>query len=127
MRELLQAFEITLDDMPPSLNNAYATVTIKGVPRRVLSNVARSWKESATLIIRTQCRIAGFSIEPRQCFALVITLQAPNMLQWDLDGKSKLLIDALCEALGIDDRYLIELKMTKRRGEENIRIHIELL
>lgn len=127
MRELLQACEITLDDMPPSLNNLYSTVYLDGKPRRVLSGEGRRWKESAALIIRTQCRIAGYSIMPRQLFALTITLQAPNYLQWDLDGKSKLLIDALCEALSIDDRYLTELKMTKRRGEENIRIHIEAL
>ncbi len=127
MRELLQAFEITLDDMPPSLNNLYSSIDVRGSQRRVLSGAARAWKQSATLIIRTAGRIAGFSIMPRQLFAVTIALQAPNVLQFDLDGKSKLLIDSACEAFGIDDRYLTELKMTKRRGETSVRIRIEAL
>lgn len=127
MKNVLQAFDITLDDMPPSLNHLYANVEIKGRSRRVLSEDGRRWKESTALIVRTQANITGFSIQPGDLFAMTITLQAPNVLQWDLDGKAKLLIDAVCAAFGINDRHLFELHMNKRRGETSVRIRIEAL
>lgn len=120
-------FEIELDDMPPSLNNLYSSIEVNGRPRRVLSSEARAWKEAHALIIRTQGRIAGFSIAPGTLFSMTITLRAPNVLQWDLDGKSKLLIDAVCEAFGINDRHLFELRMSKGRGNTSVRVRIEAL
>ncbi len=127
MRELLQAFEITLEDMPPSLNNIYKTVTIKGVGRRVMTADARSWKDSATLLIRNAGRLQGFDIAPKQPFDIDVLYTAPNVLVWDLDGKAKLLIDAFCDAFGIDDRYLMELHQRKQRGACSVQMRVTLL
>ena len=127
MRELLQAFEITLDDMPPSLNNAYATVTNRGVSRRVMTSSARSWKDTATILIRNAGRLNGFDIAPKQPFAIEVLYTAPNVLQWDLDGKPKLLLDSLCDAFGIDDRYLMELHQRKQRGACSVHMIVRIL
>lgn len=127
MRDLLQAFEITLNDMPPSLNNAYATVTIKGVSRRVMSNSARAWKDGAVLVIRAAGRFQGFDITPKQPFAIDVLYTAPNVLVWDLDGKAKLLIDAFCGAFGVDDRYLMELRQRKARGACSVHMKVTVL
>lgn len=127
MRELLQAFEITLDDMPPSLNNIYKNVTIKGVGRRVMTADARSWKDTATILMRNAGRLRGFDIAPKQMFAIEVLYTAPNVLQWDLDGKPKLLLDSLCDAFGIDDRYLMDLHQRKQRGACSVFMRVMLL
>lgn len=107
---------LTLDTMPPSLNNLYCTITVKGISRRVLTGDAKKWKADATVIIRNAGRLQGFDIAPKSPFAITVLYQAPNVLVWDVDGKAKLLVDSLCDAFGIDDRYLMELHQRKQRG-----------
>lgn len=111
------ALDIVLDDIPPSLNNIYRTITIKGISRRVLSGAAKKWKADATKIMRVAGSRQGWSIDPKRPFAIVVRYTAPNVLVWDLDGKPKLLIDAFCEAFGVDDRYLMALNQEKQRGQ----------
>jgi len=121
------ALIVTLDSMPPSLNNLYATIVVKGKQRRVLSGAARAWKDAATTIIRNAGRLQGFDLAPKQPFAIEVVYQAPNVMMWDLDGKSKLLVDALADAFGIDDRYLMELCQHKQRGPVCVEIHVRML
>jgi Endodeoxyribonuclease RusA len=116
MTTTITTLRVMLDTMPPSLNNLYKTITVKGISRRVLSGPAKSWKAYATPIIRNAGRRAGWDIAPKQPFAIEVVYQAPNMLMWDLDGKPKLLIDSLCDAFGVDDRYLMDLRQRKQRG-----------
>ena len=117
-------FEITLLEIPPSLNNAYATVTNRGVSRRVMTSSARSWKDTATLLIRNAGRLSGFDIAPKQPFVIEAIYTAPNVLVWDVDGKAKLLIDAFCDAFGVDDRYLMELRQCKQRGACSVHMKV---
>ena len=49
--------------LPPSLNNAFATVTIKGKSRRIISREYKAWKEAA---------------------------QGPVIDQWEAQGKPKI-------------------------------------
>lgn len=127
MRELLQELNISLDEMPPSLNNIYTTITIKGTTRRMMTPVARSWKDYATIIIRNAGRLSGFDIAPKQPFAITVMYTAPNVLVWDLDGKAKLLIDAFCDAFGVDDRYLMDLHQRKQRGPSNVHMMVMVI
>jgi hypothetical protein len=122
-----QAIDITLDDIPPSLNNIYRTVTIKGISRRVLTGDARKWKASTTTIIRNAGKVQGFDIAPKEPFAIAVLYTAPNVLVWDLDGKAKLLIDSFCEAFGVDDRYLMELHQRKQRGPCQVRMRVVMM
>lgn len=124
MRELLQTFAVTFDVMPPSLNNLYMSVTTKGVTRRVMSNAARAWKDGAVLVIRNAGRMQGFDIAPKQPFTIDVLYTAPNMFQFDLDGKAKLIIDAFCDAFGVDDRYLMDLHQRKQRGLTHVRMEV---
>jgi len=124
---MAQTYLVSLSDMPPSLNNAYNTVTIKGVSRRVMSNSARAWKDGAVLIIRSSGRLQGFDIAPKVPFAVDVTYTAPTVLVWDLDGKAKLLIDAFCDAFGIDDRYLMDLHQRKQRGPINVLMSVSVI
>ncbi len=109
----LAPLDIFLDDMPPSSNNAYTTG--KGHGRRVLTTDARRWKESAIKQIRVTAGRAGWSMAPKTPMQIMILFRAPNILVWDLDGKVKLLQDAFCEAVGLNDAYVMDLHLRKRR------------
>lgn len=119
--------DLLLDIMPPSLNNIYRTVTIKGISRRVLTGDAKKWKHDAITIIHNAGRLQDFDIQPKQPFKIAVLYQAPNVLVWDLDGKGKLLIDAFCEAFGVDDRYLMELHQHKQRGTQSVCMRVMVL
>lgn len=57
--------EVTLDDLPPSLNNLYATVEVKGRSRRILSSAACAWKRDAALLIRSAAQQQEWTVERR--------------------------------------------------------------
>lgn len=108
--------EVTLDDIPPSLNNLYATIEIKGRSRRVLSSAANAWKHAAALIIRNAAQHQQWTVAKKTPLYVEILYAAPDVLRWDIDGKPKLLLDALSDAFGIDDRYVMSLNQMKARS-----------
>ncbi len=110
------AFQFQIDDVPPSLNNAYRNATINGKSQRVLTTDAKKWKAGAIKIITAAASRQGWSVDKRILLEVTIHYWAPNVLVWDIDGKAKLLIDAFCSAFGIDDRYIIDLSLKKRRS-----------
>jgi Holliday junction resolvase RusA-like endonuclease len=109
-------FEVIIDGLPPSLNNLYATIEVKGRSRRILSSTASAWKRDACLLIRSAAQQQGWTIEKKVSFSVEVAYTAPDALRWDLDGKQKLLLDAFCMAFGVDDRYLMSLNQTKERA-----------
>lgn len=110
------ALEIQIDDLPPSLNNLYHNVVINGHSRRALSSAAKKWKHDAITIMRATGSRQGWTIAKKVPFVIAVRYYAPNVMMWDLDGKPKLLIDALCSAFQIDDRYLMKLNQEKERS-----------
>lgn len=125
MTTLHAALEIVLDELPPSLNNLYATIEVQGRSRRVLTSAATSWKARAALVMRNAAQHQRWTIARKTPFHVEVRYAAPNVLQWDLDGKPKLLLDALCDAFGIDDRYVMALYQTKARAAQpEVRVRI---
>jgi len=121
----MSTLEVTLHDIPPSLNNLYATIEVKGRSRRVLSSAAHDWKRTAGMIIRNAATLQQWTCARKTPLYVEILFASPTVLRWDLDGKTKLLIDALCEAMGLDDRYVMRLDLTKARGAlEQVRMRV---
>jgi len=119
----MSTLEVTLTDIPPSLNNLYATIEVEGRSRRVLSSAANDWKRTAGLIIRNAATLQQWTCERKTPLYVEILFASPTVLRWDIDGKAKLLIDALCEAMGLDDRYVMHLDLEKvRSGMEQVRM-----
>ena len=103
--------------MPPSTNNLYRNATTKqGVPIRPLTGEGKRWKADAIKVIGSCANHQGFAAPPKSFLDVTIHYYAPNVLVWDLDGKTKLLLDALSTVLGVDDRYIIDLRLRKRRS-----------
>ncbi len=115
-------FELPL---PPGVNNQYSTVN----GRRVLSPAARRWKKAA---LRELAGIfdAAFSARARTGYlALFIDFYFETPLRRDLDGGLKIAQDAICEALQVDDRRVVDIHLVKRIDplRPHIAVEIEVL
>ena len=113
--------------LPPGVNNQYVTVGRK----RVLSKPAQTFNKDVAKIVG-QSRAKG-EIHPAMEAALKDALigiyltfyfETPN--RRDLDGGLKIALDALCRALGIDDRAVVDLHLTKRIDPLHPHLDIEL-
>lgn len=119
-----RALSVTFPALPRSTNNLYWNVQGRG---RVLSREARAWKDAAILIAQAAASSAGFTPAPRTPLRIEITFTSPRVLTFDLDGKLKAPIDAVCQAIGVDDRHIMELRATKARGPEAVQIVVTAL
>jgi Holliday junction resolvase RusA-like endonuclease len=121
----MPALEVNFTEIPPSLNNLYATAEIEGRSRRVLTSAARDWKQQAAWAIFAAAREQGWSVEKKTPLYVEVFYGAPDVLRWDLDGKAKLLLDAFCDAFGVDDRYVMTLtQMKARTGLEQMKLRV---
>lgn len=116
----MAALTVRLDSIPPSLNNLYATVG----NRRVLRSSANDWKRAAAWQMKAAATAQGWSAERKVPLFVEVLYSAPDVLRWDIDGKPKLLLDALCEAFGLDDRYVMSLEQTKVRGPAWVEVRV---
>jgi Holliday junction resolvase RusA-like endonuclease len=105
---------------PVGINNAYKTRRGGG---RFLSQEAKDFKKLVSDIVDP------IPFDPdSQLLDLEISLYFSEMLKkngkwksrrFDLDGHVKFLIDALCEAWGIDDAFIANLILYKRPGNDS--------
>jgi crossover junction endodeoxyribonuclease RusA len=113
--------------LPPSVNNQYVTVG----RRRVLSKPAQAFNKDVAKIVEKARRDGNLSPEAEAAFKdaligvyLTFYFETPN--RRDLDGGLKIALDALCRALGIDDRAVVDLHLTKRIDPLHPHLDIEL-
>jgi crossover junction endodeoxyribonuclease RusA len=113
--------------LPPGVNNQYVSVG----RRRVLSADAKAFKRDAKKAIE-QARSSGV-ITPAHEAALAgsflgvyLTFFFETPMRRDLDGGLKIALDALCGALGLDDRMVVDLHLTKRIDPLQPRLEVEL-
>lgn len=97
--------------MPPSVNNAYATVH----GRRVLTREGREFKASATALVRKaaagQCAPVWLTMTIR--LYLPLCYKNGKVRRVDVSNRVKLLEDAVCEGLGVDDCRVRRLVVEK--------------
>ncbi len=113
--------------LPPSVNNQYVTVG----RRRVLSKSARGFRRSVAAIVRdgfstgriNQPWIDAARGQPLAC-DLIFYFTTPY--RRDLDGGVKIALDALFDALDLDDRYVVSITLTKQIDPLNPRAEVEL-
>lgn len=109
------AFTAELPSLPPHLNHAYTNYRQGG---RGLTPTARRWRSDAQTVIQAAANAIGWTAHARQPIALEIWFYDPVFLHWDLDGVNKLLWDALQAAIQVDDRYVVDAVLRKRRSAE---------
>jgi crossover junction endodeoxyribonuclease RusA len=109
--------------LPPSVNNQYATVN----GRRVLSQAAQRWKKQARQILDRLAVPETFTATLQEGYlALFIDFYFETPLRRDLDGGLKIAQDVICQALGVDDRRVVDIHLVKRIDPLRPRIEVEL-
>lgn len=113
--------------LPPGVNNQYVTVG----RRRVLSKAATAFNRDVRKIVE-RARLDG-AITPAMDGALkgaflgvYLTFFFETPSRRDLDGGLKIALDALCAALGLDDRMVVDLHLTKRIDPLHPHLALEL-
>lgn len=113
--------------LPPSINSQYVTVG----RRRVLSKEAKTYKSDVRKHIdrlRTSGQIS-VTLEHELRSALLgvyITFHFETPFRRDLDGGLKIALDSVAEALGIDDRMVVDLHLVKQMDSLNPRMEMEI-
>lgn len=118
----MNRISFTLDQLPPSTNNIY---TNGNHGRRVMHAEARAYKELvcsiATLAMRT------VDVPPRSHWQMQIdyVMLPSSYNRRDVNNMDKLIVDGVALALGVDDRYLQQLALSKRPGPQE-RVIVEV-
>jgi len=109
------------------VNNQYVTVG----NRRVLSKQASAFKRDVTKQIARMRAAGELSPETEAGFKigflgvyLTFYFETPN--RRDLDGGLKIALDALCSALDLDDRAVVDLHLTKRIDPLHPHLDVEM-
>ena len=113
--------------LPPGVNNQYATVG----NRRVLSKEASRFKRDVKKLLMGAAGDAAWDeTEGARLKAgwlgLYLDFYFATPLKRDLDGGLKITQDALCEALGLDDRRVVDIHLVKRIDPLRPRVEVEL-
>ncbi len=113
--------------LPPGVNNQYATVG----NRRVLSKEAARFKRAVRGMFLGAVGEAALGTGEREALqvgflGLYLDFYFATPLKRDLDGGLKITQDALCEALGLDDRRVVDIHLVKRIDPLNPRVEVEL-
>lgn len=112
--------------LPPSINHQYATVG----DRRVLTKDAARFKRAVKQAVARLDTAALGEAEREQLrdgyLGLYLDFYFLTPLKRDLDGGLKITQDALCEALGLDDRKVVDIHLVKRIDPLHPRVEVEL-
>jgi crossover junction endodeoxyribonuclease RusA len=113
--------------LPPGVNNQYATVG----NRRVLTKEAARFKRAAKRLLLgaegERALVPGEEDRLRDAYlGFYLTFYFETPFKRDLDGGLKITQDAVCEALGLDDRNVVDIHLTKRIDPLHPRVEVEL-
>ena len=113
--------------LPPGVNNQYLTVG----RRRVLSKPAQAFNRDVAKAVDLARRdgVVTPAAEAALRVSLLgvyLTFYFETPLRRDLDGGLKIALDALGRALGVDDRAVVDLHLTKRIDPLRPRLEVEV-
>ena len=94
--------------IPPSVNHCYKNFTCMGRRNRVLTPLARAWKEEAYYIANALAHREGWRVpEPEEKIVLEVVAFWPDGRRRDMNNTHKLLCDALEDAVYLDDKMVL--------------------
>lgn len=113
--------------LPPSVNHQYVSVG----RRRVLSREAQAFYREVAKAVQRLREHGALREETERAFRVAflgvyLTFYFETPHRRDLDGGLKIALDAVCKALGLDDRYVVDAHLTKRIDPLHPRLELEL-
>ena len=109
--------------MPPSSNNMFATVIIKGKPRRITSRAYKAWRKLEAPNLQSQWERCG---SPKFARHLSLKIHLGLNYQSDVANREKAITDLLVSTIPDfpDDRYFDRVCMIRVPGIEGARVQI---
>jgi crossover junction endodeoxyribonuclease RusA len=113
--------------LSPGINRQYATVG----KRRVLTAPAKAFKRDVKKLIDRARLDGSISLDLERALqssllGVYLTFYFETPHRRDLDGGLKITLDAICVALGLDDRMVVDLHLTKRIDPLHPHIDVEI-
>lgn len=114
--------------IPPSINAQYVVV---GNRKRVLSKVASTWKKDANKALAMMRNKSVISPVEEHAFqnnllGVYMTFYFSTPMRRDVDGGVKITLDTIAEALGFDDRNVVEMHLTKQIDPLHPRVEVDI-
>ncbi|MCA9834267.1 MAG: RusA family crossover junction endodeoxyribonuclease [Thermomicrobiales bacterium] len=114
--------------IPPSINSQYVVV---GKRKRVLSKEANTWKKDATKALKMLRDKSVISPVEEHAFqtnllGVYMTFYFTTPMRRDVDGGVKITLDTVAEALGFDDRNVVDMHLTKQIDPLHPRVEIDI-
>jgi crossover junction endodeoxyribonuclease RusA len=113
--------------LAPGVNSQYATVG----RRRVLTAAARTFNRDVKKIVE-RARLDGIvtlaseQLLKSSLLGVYLTYYFETPHRRDLDGGLKITLDSVCTSLGLDDRTIVDLHLTKRIDPLHPRTEVEI-
>ncbi|MFH1485711.1 MAG: hypothetical protein ABIH46_06545 [Chloroflexota bacterium] len=103
--------------LPPTLNQSYHSYPTGGRCQIVLADEAREYKDFLGMLVRSALNECGVPFPTDGKYSLAIT-QRLNRNSRDADANVKLVMDAVCQGLGINDNKVYQIYLVKevRKG-----------
>lgn len=114
--------------IPPSINAQYVVV---GNRKRVLSKVASTWKKNANKALAMMRDKSVISPVEEHAFqtnllGVYMTFYFSTPMRRDVDGGVKITLDTIAEALGFDDRNVVDMHLTKQIDPLHPRVEVDI-
>jgi Holliday junction resolvase RusA-like endonuclease len=100
---------IVLDGLPPTTNASYKT----GQGRFYMTAEAKAWKLATSLLVKA-ARLADWRDVKE--LLVIVTFHMTRPAQRDVDGMVKLLLDAVADGLGFNDKRVASLFVSKEKA-----------
>lgn len=120
---------LVLDGLPPSDNNAYRTSRAN---RRHLTREAAAWKREVGFEWLRSTTAAQRDAVKTEWWHVGIDYELPlyykngRVRKWDVSSHQKLAVDAVADAIGVDDTHCRTLDVAKSEGASRTIITVRL-
>lgn len=112
--------------MPPTTNNAYASVWVKGKMRRVKTAKSSNYAYQVATYLWSQGYLAGCAKGWDGPVAVEATFWFGRRGKVDLANREKIMMDAVCKHIGIDDSRITLLLMRKGYDKDRPRCELDI-
>ena len=112
--------DVVILGKPPGINEMYINIRGRG---RALTSDARKWKENIGKIVKLRAEEDYKKYATADLYLEIMWFWPNTYYKRDIDGPIKLVMDAVCKALGYNDSRVVELHVTKLKdGDERFAI-----
>lgn len=109
--------------MPPSVNNLFSTIVIKGKSRRIITREYKAWKAQAAAALAPQYAAYGGPAVHRPVH---LKIALGMGYRGDIANREKAITDLLVEHVEMpDDRYIERITIERDQSVEGARVTIE--